>query len=109
MEVSFLILRGGDDITIHKSVSLLLINGRRIAGSPVGAIGQSNFFDGSVFPLSSMQRIEVLKRGASSAHGADAIGGVINILGDNNFAGLQLGGRYGFANHNAITDDSYNF
>ncbi len=46
-------------------------------------------------PLAAIERVEVLKDGASSIYGSDAIAGVVNFIMVKNFQGLQLGGTYG--------------
>jgi outer membrane receptor protein involved in Fe transport len=56
--------------------TLVLINGRRIAGS--GTMGA--FSDISSIPTGAVERIEVLADGASAIYGSDAVGGVVNIL-----------------------------
>jgi iron complex outermembrane receptor protein len=58
--------------------TLTLINGRRMVPS-AGGITES-FGDISVIPLSAIERIEILKGGGSAIYGADAIGGVVNII-----------------------------
>ena len=80
-------LRGlGSDAT------LVLINGRRMAGT--GAMG--DFADISTIPTSAVARIDVLLDGASALYGADAIGGVVNIILRDDYEGgetrLRLGG-----------------
>lgn len=80
-------LRGlGSDAT------LVLINGRRMAGT--GAMG--DFADVSTIPTSAIARIDVLLDGASALYGADAVGGVVNILLRDDYEGaetrLRLGG-----------------
>ena len=42
-----------------------------------------------------IDRIEILKDGASTVYGTDAIGGVVNIILKKNFSGFELGGSYG--------------
>ncbi len=81
---SFADLRG-----IGANKTLVLLNGRRIA---------NNAFDGSapdlnMIPLAAIERIEVLRDGASSLYGTDAIGGVINFITKKDFTGgtLNLG------------------
>ncbi|MYN25973.1 TonB-dependent receptor [Duganella levis] len=56
--------------------TLVLLNGRRIASHPI--IGDS--VDLNVIPLSALDRVEVLRDGASAVYGSDAIGGVINFI-----------------------------
>ena len=58
--------------------TLVLLNGRRIG--PSGTRGQVSSFDLGVLPISAIERIEVLKDGASSIYGSDAVAGVVNII-----------------------------
>ena len=60
------------------SRTLVLLNGRRL--SPAGSRGQLAAADLNVIPESIIQRIEILKDGASSVYGSDAIAGVVNII-----------------------------
>ena len=68
---------------IGQNKTLILLNGRRIA---------NNAFDGSapdlnMIPFAAIDRIEVLRDGASALYGTDAIGGVINFITKKDFAG----------------------
>jgi iron complex outermembrane receptor protein len=58
--------------------TLVLLNGRR--AGPAGVRGQVSSFDLNVIPLSAIERVEVLKDGASSIYGSDAVAGVVNII-----------------------------
>ncbi|WP_214000251.1 TonB-dependent receptor [Arsukibacterium sp.] len=58
--------------------TLVLLNGRR--AGPAGTRGQVAAFDLNSIPLSAVDRVEVLKDGASSLYGSDAVAGVINII-----------------------------
>ncbi len=58
--------------------TLVLLNGRR--AGPAGTRGGVSSFDLNVLPLSSVERIEILKDGASSIYGSDAVAGVVNII-----------------------------
>ncbi|GIX36676.1 MAG: TonB-dependent receptor [Lysobacteraceae bacterium] len=58
--------------------TLLLMDGRR--PGPAGTRGQVGAFDLNVIPSTIVQRYEVLKDGASSIYGSDAVGGVVNII-----------------------------
>ncbi len=77
--------------------TLVLINGRRIAQYPSGAgdVGGSPFVDLSSIPVAAIERIEVLKDGASSTYGADAVAGVVNIIMRRNYTGTDLFVSYG--------------
>ncbi len=58
--------------------TLVLLNGRR--AGPAGTRGEVAAFDFNVLPISMVERVEVLKDGASSLYGSDAIAGVVNII-----------------------------
>ncbi|UGQ45515.1 TonB-dependent receptor [Massilia endophytica] len=60
--------------------TLVLLNGRRMAPFARADDGQKTFTDLSTVPMEAVERIEVLKDGASSIYGADAIAGVVNII-----------------------------
>lgn len=88
-------LRGlGSDAT------LVLVNGRRIAGT--GSKG--DFADISSIPTAAVERIDVLLDGASALYGADAVGGVINIVLRDDYDGAETRARYGTAADGAFSD-----
>src|SRR5712671_6196636 len=58
--------------------TLVLLNGRR--AGPAGTRGGVSSFDLNVLPLGAVERIDILKDGASSIYGSDAIAGVVNII-----------------------------
>lgn len=70
------------------SRTLTLLNGRRLA--PAGAGPQLIAADLNVLPLNIMQRVEVLREGASAVYGSDAVAGVINIITETAFDGVTL-------------------
>lgn len=57
------------------NATLLLVNGRRISASSGGT-----FTDISMIPIEAIDRIEVFTDGASAVYGADAVGGVVNVI-----------------------------
>lgn len=67
--------------------TLTLLNGRRMAKSPVLDGGASNL---NTIPASAIERIEILSDGASAIYGTDAIAGVINIILRDDFQGVEL-------------------
>lgn len=74
---------GGAGISLRglgASSTLVLLNGRRIAPFGLADDGQKIFTDISVMPLEAVERVEVLKEGASAVYGSDAIAGVVNII-----------------------------
>ena len=72
------------------SRTLVLLNGRRLAPAGVGA--QLIAADLNTLPTSVVQRIEILREGASSIYGSDAIAGVINVITDTEVDGITLDG-----------------
>lgn len=79
-------LRGlGSDAT------LVLINGRRLAGTGISG----DFTDLSSIPASAVKRIDVLLDGASALYGADAVGGVVNIILRTDYDGAETRLRAG--------------
>ena len=72
--------------------TLFLINGRR--AGPAGAGNTVGPFDLNVLPSSVMERFEILKDGASSIYGSDAIAGVVTFITRRNTDGLELNFNY---------------
>src|SRR5690606_21758628 len=68
--------------------TLVLLNGRRLA--PGGTRGSVLAADLNVLPTAIVDRIEVLKAGASSIYGSDAVAGVVNIITDRKLSGLHI-------------------
>jgi iron complex outermembrane receptor protein len=79
--------------------TLVLINGRRMAPYGLADDGTRNFVDLNSLPLEAVERVEVLKDGASAIYGADALGGVVNIILRKNYVGKSVGGSYGQTGH----------
>ncbi|MGH6786519.1 MAG: TonB-dependent receptor domain-containing protein [Novosphingobium sp.] len=70
------------------AATLVLLNGRRVAAH--GLSGQS--VDVNQIPFAAIDRIEVLKDGASAIYGTDAVGGVINFITRKDYQGLGVQG-----------------
>ncbi len=85
-------------VSLHGLTSirtLVLLNGRRIAPYGIGFTGDSVSVDVNSIPLAAIERVEVLKDGASAVYGSDAIAGVINFILRQEFKGLELTAEYG--------------
>ena len=87
-------LRG---LTVNST--LVLIDGRRTANYPLADDGERGFVDLNTIPLDAVDRVEVLKDGASSIYGADAIAGVVNIIMKDEFQGVSGEAEYGTSEH----------
>lgn len=65
---------------IGQKNTLILVNGKRVASYATAQNLQETFVDLNSLPMAAVQRIEVLKDGASSVYGSDAVAGVVNII-----------------------------
>lgn len=70
--------------------TLVLVNGRRLAASFNGA-SASAATNINTIPISAIERVEVLKDGASSTYGSDALAGVVNFILSKDFQGFDVG------------------
>lgn len=77
--------------------TLVLINGRRQVSSFAGGPDELGSVDLNTIPMFMVERIEVLKDGASTTYGSDALGGVINIILRQNYEGAEINGDIGYA------------
>jgi outer membrane receptor protein involved in Fe transport len=75
--------------------TLVLIDGRRVAPYPVGAGGTLSFVDLRSIPEAAIESIEILKDGASTTYGADAVAGVVNIKLRHDYKGAEATVEYG--------------
>ena len=83
------------------SSTLTLINGRRAGIAPVSNdVGQS-FFDINTLPVLLIERVEILRDGASATYGSQAVAGVANIVTRRGFTGLEISGGYRDASNRA--------
>jgi iron complex outermembrane receptor protein len=70
--------------------TLVLLNGRRMAPYGLADDGQKVFADLNVIPTDAVERVEILKDGASAIYGSDAIAGVVNIILRRDFQGSTV-------------------
>jgi iron complex outermembrane receptor protein len=81
--------------------TLVLLNGRRMVNSAVyqtelsgGSFIPVNTVNSQTLPVYGLERVEVLRDGASAIYGADAVAGVVNYVMKDNFDGFSLQARY---------------
>ena len=110
-------LRG---LTVQKT--LTVFDGLRMAAYPLADDGHRNFVDLNTIPDAIIERTEVLKDGASSTYGADAVAGVVNIITKKQVKGVHLnfsagardngdGGEYRFdatVGHGDLDEQGFN-
>ncbi|AJY41725.1 TonB-dependent receptor [Burkholderia humptydooensis] len=82
---------------LSEKYTLVMIDGQRVAPYAFFSNSVDSFFDLNTLPLNDIERIEIVKTGAVSQYGSDAIGGVVNIITKHNFRGLQLDSSLGSA------------
>ena len=100
----FTAFTGQSYIQIRNLPTLVLIDGQRVVTT---ALSGAQAVDLNSIPLSMIDRIEVLKDGASAIYGSDAIGGVVNIITKKNYNGFEVGGRYGFPTESGQSEDGW--
>ena len=88
---------GGHQVQLRNAATLVLVNGRRMAVSPIASSGGSSFVDVNLIPTAAIERIEVVADGASAIYGSDAVSGVVNIILKTNYEGAEVGARYGWS------------
>ncbi len=74
---------GGSGVSLRGltvDATLVLIDGHRMVNYPISDDGERSFVDVANLPESIIDRVEVLKDGASAVYGSDAIAGVVNII-----------------------------
>ncbi|MBT1451653.1 TonB-dependent receptor [Glaciecola sp. XM2] len=81
--------------------TLVLLNGRRMVNAASyqteevgGSFVPVNSVNVNTIPTAGLQRVEVLRDGASAIYGADAVSGVVNHVVDSDYVGFQVSGRW---------------
>jgi iron complex outermembrane receptor protein len=93
---------GGAGIALRglsEKYTLVLVDGIRVAPYGFPSNGTDTFVDLNSLPITAIERIEVVKTGAVSQYGSDAIAGVVNIITRKNFNGFEATAGYGDATH----------
>lgn len=93
---------------LGKGATLTLLNGRRISNYGLADGAQQTFVDIDSIPAEVIDRVEILRDGASAIYGSDAIAGVVNIITKQQFQGLSATAarRQGAGGYNGRTDGS---
>lgn len=90
---------------LGSSRTLVLVNGRRW----VGGTGLGGAVDLNTIPSAAVERVEVLKDGASTIYGSDAIAGVVNIILRQNFDGAEANAYFGQYDKGDGSREAYDF
>ncbi len=106
---STLISNGGDGtatVTLRglpASNTLVLLNGRRLNSDAL----RGRSVDLNTLPLAMIERVELLKDGASAIYGSDAIAGVVNIITKQSLDGVKVDAYTGEATDGALRTHNY--
>ena len=96
---------GGAAISLRgfgSDATLVLINGRRVAISAFAENIANSFVDINSIPVAAIERVEILKDGASAVYGSDAVAGVVNIILRKDYDGAEIS-----VSHGGTTGPSY--
>jgi len=83
---------GGSGVALRGltvGATLTLVDSQRMVAYPLSDDGQRSFVDVSAIPFNAVERIEVLKDGASAEYGSDAIAGVVNVILKKTYEGAE--------------------
>ena len=80
---------------LDPGATLVLIDRRRVAAFPGAANSGYGFVDLTTIPITAVQSIDILKDGASTTYGADAVAGVVNFNLYKDYRGAQVTIQYG--------------
>jgi iron complex outermembrane receptor protein len=84
---------------LNVGYTLTLIDGHRMAPYPIGDDGQRSFVDVANLPFDAIERVEVLKDGASAVYGSEAVAGVVNIILKKSYEGASITADAGTSSH----------
>lgn len=88
--------------------TLVLLDGRRLANYGFAQNLTNTFVNLNSIPLSAIERVEILKDGASAIYGSDAVAGVVNIITRKDYEGTEISATYGETSHGDGNEGSIN-
>jgi iron complex outermembrane recepter protein len=94
---------------LSEKYTLVLVDGQRVAPYAFFSNSVDSFFDLNTLPLNDIDRIEIVKTGAVSQYGSDAVAGVVNIITKHDFQGVQLDGSLGSSVSDGGGNGTYKF
>lgn len=93
---------------LGQDATLILLNGRRISNFPYALNNAESFVDLNTIPLAAVERVEVLKDGASAIYGSDALAGVVNIILKDDYNGAEVSLSYGVSGEGDADETHFN-
>ncbi|TFI56681.1 TonB-dependent receptor [Sphingomonas parva] len=108
---------------LSSAYTLTVFDGLRAPNYPLSDDGRRSFVDLNTIPEAIVDRIEVLRDGASSTYGADAVAGVVNVITKKEITGLHINASAGISQrgnageqrvdvtlgHGDLADQGFNF
>ncbi len=94
---------------LGQDATLVLINGRRMSNYPYPLNSTDTFVDLNSIPLAAVERVEVLKDGASAIYGSDALAGVVNIILRQDYDSAEVSASYGVSSEGDADETRINF
>ena len=88
--------------------TLVLLDGKRHTTAGIPANDGAVYVNTNVIPVNAIERVEVLKEGAASVYGSDAVAGVVNYIFRRNFDGLEIDVSTQETDLGGSTDDKVN-
>jgi iron complex outermembrane receptor protein len=86
---------GESNVALRNLTTLVLLNGNRLPISGISSTnGTGGLVDLNTIPTAMIDKIDILKDGASTVYGSDAIGGVVNVILKKDYNGYEVGARY---------------
>ncbi len=82
---------------LNSSATLVLIDGHRVGANPMFDDGQRSFVDIGSIPFDAIERVEIVKDGASAQYGSEAMAGVVNIILKKSLVGTIVNAEGGYA------------
>jgi len=76
------------------TATLVLLDGKRLPFAGQKISNGDRFVDINAIPITMLERVEVLKTGASATYGSDAIAGVVNFITRDDFEGFEVTGKF---------------
>jgi outer membrane receptor protein involved in Fe transport len=87
---------------LGEASTLVLLNGTRTTWTPAVNQDGDQYVDlSTLVPMIAVERVEVLKDGASALYGSDAVAGVVNFVTRDNFEGLEIRAEASFNEHDS--------
>ena len=94
---------------LGQDATLILLNGRRVANYSFALEATDTFVDLNSIPLGAIERIEILKDGASAIYGSDALAGVVNIILRKDYDRSEITLGYGSSTKGDADENHVNF